>query len=75
MNKSNIIFNDNESNYLLTLPITTTQSLKASIQHFFDVEFKVKINTGTRNQMTFSVLDQDNIAINVGKILLEFYIV
>ena len=65
---SNNIFNGSKADVLPSLPITTTQSLKVSVQHIFDIESKLLIQKKT------NIINQDNIATDVGKILMEFYI-
>ena len=69
---SNNIYNGNKSDVLVSLPITSTNTLKGQIQEYFDIGI-IPINKNTINQIIFSVSDHDNILINVGKILLEFY--
>ena len=51
-----------------TLPITTTQTLKGSVQHYFDIESRVPIFNGVVNRIEF------NVTKNVGNVLLELYI-
>ena len=72
--KSNNILNGKKSDVLTTLSKTSKQSVKGSVQHFFDIDSRIMIKNNTVNQNIFSVTDQDNILVNVDKILLGFYI-
>ena len=64
----NNIFMDANSNTLLSLAITNTQSLKRSGQHYLILKVKYRINKGVIDQVSFKV-------INIGSILLDLYIV
>ena len=64
----NINSNGKKSDVIMTLPITSTQALKGSVQHYVDIEFKVKIDRGGINKINF------NVTKNVGKVLLDLYI-
>ena len=55
------------SNVMSTLPITTTQTLKGSVQHNFDIESRVPIFRDI-NRIEF------NVTKNVGNVLLELCI-
>ena len=59
---------------IVSLPITTTQSLFGTVQEFVDIESRVHIDNGKYNKLHFTVTDQDNNPINVGSILIEMYI-
>ena len=59
---------------IVSLPITTRQPLYGSVTEYSDIESKVKIDKGVINQLHFTVTDQDNGTIDIGKILLECYI-
>ena len=63
-----------KSDTIVGLSITSMQLLKGPIQHFVEIENKIPINKGVMNQINLNITDQDNKAINVGKILLELYI-
>ena len=58
-----------KSDVILTLPITSTQALKGSVQYYFDIESRVLIDNGVINKINFKVTK------NVGKVLLDLYIV
>ena len=64
----NINTNGKRSDIMSTLPITTTQTLKGSVQHYFDIESRVPIFNGVVNRIEF------NVTKNVGNVLLELYI-
>ena len=52
---------------MLTLPVTSMQTLKGSVQHYFDIESRVPIDKGIINKIDFKVTK------NVGKVLLDLY--
>ena len=64
----NINSNGKKSDVILTLPITSTQTLNGSVQHYVDIESKVHIDKGVINKINFNVSE------NVGKVLLDLYI-
>ena len=64
----NINSNVKKSDVVLTLQITSTQTLKGSVQHYFDIESRVPIDKGVINKIDFKVTK------NVGKVLLDLYI-
>ena len=64
----NINSNGKKSDVILTLPITSTQALKGSVQHYFDIESRVPIDKRVINKIDFKVTK------NVGKVLLDLYI-
>ena len=64
----NINTNSKRSDIMSILPITTTQTLKGSVQHYFDIESRVPIFNGVVNRIEF------NVTKNVGNVLLELYI-
>ena len=64
----NIISNGKKSSVILTFPITSTQSLNGSVQHYFDIGSRVPIDKGVINKINFNVTKK------VGKVLLDFYI-
>ena len=66
--------NGKRSDVIVVLLITTTQSLKGSVQHFFDIESRVPIDTGVVSKINFNVKDQDGNTISIGKLLLDLYI-
>ena len=70
----NINTNGKRTDVIAVLPITTTQSLKGSVQHFFDIESRVPIDKGVINKINFNVKDQDGNTISIGKVLLDLYI-
>ena len=70
----NINTNDEISDVIAVLPITTTHSLKGSIQHFFDIESRVLIDNRFINNIDFNFKDQDGKTISVDKILLDLCI-
>ena len=55
----NNIYMDAKSGSLVSLAITTTQSLKGSVQHYSDIEFKIETNKGIINQFRFKIVDQN----------------
>ncbi|CAB3986979.1 Hypothetical predicted protein [Paramuricea clavata] len=63
------------SDVVTSLAVTTTQSLFGSVTEYFDIESKVPVNKGSFNQLKFYVTDQDGKPVEIGKILLELYIV
>ena len=63
-----------KDNTIVSLPITTTQTLYGSVQPFYDIESKIPINRGVINRLRFSVTDQNGDLVDVGKILLECYL-
>lgn len=75
----NNLFNvDNKgkkSNTITSLPITTEQSLLGSVTSYNDIESKVVLINKQVSKIEFDVTDQDGKPINVGKILLELYLV
>ena len=66
--QENINSNGKKSDVILTLPITSTQLLKGSVQLYFDVESRVLIDKGVINKTDFKVTK------NVGKVLLDLCI-
>ena len=66
----NINSNGKKSNVIMTLPITSTQTLKGSVQQYVDIESKVQIDRGVINKIGFNVTGTKN----VGKVLLDLYI-
>ena len=64
----NINSDGKKSDVIITLPITSTQSLKGSVQHYMDIESRVQIDKGVINKINFKVSK------NVGKVLLDLYI-
>ena len=50
----NINTNGKRSDIMSTLPITTTQTLKGNVQHYFDVESRVPICNGVINRIKFN---------------------
>ena len=67
--QENINSNGKKSDVILTLPITNIQTLKGSVQHYFDIESRVQIDKGVINKINF------NVTKNVGKVLLDLYII
>ena len=63
-----------KDNTIVSLPITTTQTQYGSVQPFYDIESKIPINRGVINRLRFSVTDQNGDLVDVGKILLECYL-
>ena len=70
----NINTNGEISVVIAVLPITTTQSLKGSVKHFFDIESRVLVDNRFINNIDVNVKDQDGNTISVGKVLLDLYI-
>ena len=79
----NINSNGKKSDVISTLPITSTQTLNGSVQHYFDFESRVQIDKGVINKINFKVCT--NVCIedthsahcvtkNVGKVYLDLYI-
>ena len=68
----NINTNGEISDVIAVLPITTTQSLKGSVQRFF--ESRVLVDNRFINNIDFNVKDQDCNTKSVGKVLLDLYI-
>ena len=66
--QENINSNGKKSDVMLTLPITSTQTLNGSVQHYFDIEPRVLIDQVVINKINF------NTSVNVGKVLLDLYI-
>ena len=66
---------DANSNTLVSLAITSLQTLRGSVEHYSDIESTARINKGVINQLSFKITDQDGNEVNVGKILLDLYIV
>ena len=66
--QKNINSNGKKSDVILSLPITSTQTLNGSVQHYFDIESRVPTDKGVINKINF------NIPVNVGKVLLDLYI-
>ena len=64
----NINTDGKKSAVILTLPITSTQSLNGSVQHYFNIESRVPIDKDVINKIDF------NVTKNVGKVLLDLYI-
>ena len=58
---------------LLTLPITTKDSLKGSVSHYTDIESKIPINKGVYNKLCFDVIT-NNKKTHFGSTLMELYI-
>lgn len=73
-NQCNINEMGKKDDTIVSLPITSTQPLFGSVQSYFDIESKIHIDNGVINQLHFSVTDQDEKPINIGKILLECYL-
>ena len=73
--RENINTNGKRSDVIALLPITTTQSLKGSVQHFFDIESRVPIDRGVINKINFNIKDQDGNTIRISKVRLDLYIV
>ena len=71
--QNNIDTDGKRSDVILSLPITSTNILKGSVQHYFDIESKIPINKGVYNLLSFSVLGNNN-KTQFGSILLELYI-
>ena len=69
----NIDTNGKRSDVILTLPITSTNTLKGSVQHYFYIESKIPINKGFCNILNFNVIGNNN-KTQFGSILLELYI-
>ena len=65
----NINSDGQKSDVIITLPITSTQTLKGSVQHYTDIESRVQIDNGVINKVNFKVSKY------VGKVLLDLYIV
>ena len=65
--QKNINSNGKKSDVIVALP-TSTQTLKGSVQHYFDNESRVPIDKGVINKIDFKVTK------NVGKVLLDLYI-
>ena len=69
VNKSENVNSDGKkSDVIITLPVTSTQTLKGSVQHYFDIESRMPIDKGVINKIDFKVTK------NVGKVLLDLYI-
>ena len=66
--QENINLNGKKSDVILTLPITSTQTLNGSIQHYVDIDSRVPIDKGVINKIDF------NITKNVGQVFLDLYI-
>ena len=66
--QENINSNGKKSDVILTIPISSTQTLKGSVQHYFNIESRVPIDKGVINKIDFKVTK------NVGKVLLDLYI-
>ena len=58
--QNNIDTDGKRSDVILSLPITSTNTLKGSVQHYFDIESKIPINKGVYNLLNFSVLGNNN---------------
>ena len=71
---NNINEKGERDNTIVSLPITTTQPLFGTVQEFFDIESRVRVDNGKYHKLHFAVTDQDNDPINVGSILIEMYI-
>ena len=71
---SNVHTEGTRSDVVTSLAVTTTQSLFGSVTEYFDIESKVPVNKGSFNQLKFYVTDQDGKPVEIGKILLELYI-
>ena len=65
--QKNINSNGKKSDVIVALP-TSTQTLKGSVQHYFDNESRAPIDKGVINKIDFKVTK------NVGKVLLDLYI-
>jgi hypothetical protein len=72
---SNVHTEGVSSDVVTSLAVTTTQSLFGSVTEYSDIESKVSVNKGSFNQLKFHVTDQDGKPVEIGKILLELYIV
>ena len=66
--QENINSNGKKSDVIIALPITSTQTLKGSARHYFDIVSRVLIDKGVINKIDFKVTK------NVGKVLLDLYI-
>ena len=74
VDRSSNTYNGYQSNLLVSLPTSSTQSLNGSIQEFFDIESKVPTNKRVINQMTFYLTDQDSMGFDGCKALIDLYI-
>ena len=56
--------------------MTTTQSLFRSVERYTDIKSKVSIDSAVINhdQIIFGITDQDGKPVDIGKVLLECYI-
>ena len=70
---SNIDNNGKRSAAILTLPITTKDSLKGSVSHYTDIESKIPINKGVYNKLCFDAIKNNN-KTHFGSTLMELYI-
>ena len=57
---SNIDNNGKHSGAILTLPITTKDSLKGLVSHYTDIESKIPMNMGVYNKLCFDVRTNNN---------------
>ena len=69
----NIDNNGKRSATLLTLPITTKESLKGSVSHYVDIESKIPIDKVVYNKLNFNVLGNNN-KTQIGSILFKLSI-
>ena len=73
-NASNINEAGKKDDSIVSLPIPSDQPLFGSISEYRDIESKSKIDRGIINQLLFAVTDQDSKPVDIGKVLLELYI-
>ena len=71
---SNINESGKRDDCILSLPIPNDQPLFGSISQYRDIESKVTITKGIINQLHFTITDQNGVIVDIGKILLECYI-
>ena len=69
----NIDSEGKKSDLIITLPITSKQSLFGSAQHYNDIESKVPIDRGVINRIIFTVSGSNEVDFK-GKVLLDLYI-
>ena len=70
---SNIDNNGKRSETILTLPITTKDTLKGSVSHYTDIESKIPIKTRFYNKLNFDVIT-NNYKTQFGSTLMELCI-
>lgn len=56
---------DSKSSTLVSLAITSAQTMKGSVQHYSDIEIRVPIKG----------VDQDRNEVNIGDMLLDLYLI